>query len=107
MSGFPGAVKIDDKIGRYIEATRDIKPGEVIITEDALVTGPSGEPNPYKICLGCYKVITGDPVDCSICKWPMCSETCEKVSETSQTVFISSCKLTNSNAAYSLPVSMT
>jgi hypothetical protein len=79
MSGFPGVVKTDDKIGRYITASRDIGAGEVIITEEALVTGPSGEPSPHKICLGCYKVITGEPVDCSICKWPMCSEKCEKV----------------------------
>ncbi len=81
MSSFPGVVKTDDKIGRYLEASRDIKPGELIITEEALVTGPSGDPTPHKICLGCYKVITGEPVDCSICKWPMCSEKCEKVSK--------------------------
>lgn len=79
MSGFPGVVKTDEKTGRYIEASRDIKAGELIITEEALVVGPSGDPAPHKICLGCYKVITGEPVDCSVCKWPMCSDKCEKV----------------------------
>lgn len=79
MSGIPGVVKSDDVKGRYIEANKDIKPGEIIIKEDALVTGPSGDPAPYKICLGCYKVITDEPVECTACKWPMCSDKCEKV----------------------------
>ncbi len=46
------------------------------------MVGPAGEPHPYFICLGCYRVITGEPNYCNSCKWPMCSEACEKVRET-------------------------
>lgn len=79
MNGLPGVIKTDEKLGRYLEANRDIRQGETIITEEALMVGPSGDPHPYHICLGCYKVITGEPNYCSQCKWPLCSEACEKV----------------------------
>lgn len=80
MASLPGVVKTDEKLGRYFEATRDIKQGETVISEDALIVGPSGDPLPFHICLGCYQVITApDPYECSNCKWPMCSEKCEKV----------------------------
>jgi hypothetical protein len=38
MSGFPGVVKQDEKLGRYIEATRDIKPGQVYIDSVMLMS---------------------------------------------------------------------
>ncbi|CAL8111144.1 unnamed protein product [Orchesella dallaii] len=79
MNGLPGVVKTDEKIGRYLEANRDIKQGEIIITEEALMVGPSGDPHPFKICLGCCRVVIGEPVYCGTCKWPMCSEACEKI----------------------------
>lgn len=82
MNGLPGVIKTDDVRGRYLEANRDIKQGEIVITEEALMVGPAGEPHPYFICLGCYRVITGEPNYCNSCKWPMCSEACEKVRET-------------------------
>ena len=44
-------------MGRYIVATRDLKPGELILTESPLVIGPMAVTVP--ICLGCYKNIDG------------------------------------------------
>ena len=47
----------DAEMGRYIVATRDLKPGELILTESPLVIGPMAVTVP--ICLGCYKNIDG------------------------------------------------
>ena len=43
-------------IGRYLVATRDLKPGEMIISETPLVIGPQAVTIP--VCLACYKPAT-------------------------------------------------
>lgn len=40
-------------LGRYLVAAKNLKAGEVIISELPLVIGPCGEP----VCLGCYQQI--------------------------------------------------
>lgn len=45
----------NDKVGRFYVATRDIKPGEIILRENPLVVGPSQATPP--VCVGCFKVI--------------------------------------------------
>lgn len=44
----------NEKIGRYYVATRNIKPGEIILRESPLVIGPSQVTGP--VCVGCLKV---------------------------------------------------
>ncbi|KAJ8981905.1 hypothetical protein NQ317_007297 [Molorchus minor] len=67
----------DETLGRHLVATKDIKPGDIILQEPALIWGPSQITVP--VCLGCCK-----PLDekysrpCFKCGWPVCSETCEK-----------------------------
>lgn len=88
--------KIDENstLGRFVRATRDIKCGEVILKERPYIVGPKVISTP--ICLGCHKSLEPQqfqiPIDdnkrktktvknfykCSKCKWPLCSEQCEK-----------------------------
>lgn len=44
----------NDKVGRFYVATRDIKPGEIVLREHPLVVGPSQATPP--VCVGCFKV---------------------------------------------------
>ncbi|KAL1497859.1 hypothetical protein ABEB36_008743 [Hypothenemus hampei] len=67
----------DEVLEPYLVATRDIKPGEIIIQEPPLLIGPSQVTVP--ICLGCNKAIDVEKFKpCSKCGWPVCDSTCEK-----------------------------
>jgi hypothetical protein len=68
----------DDKVGRYVVATRDIKAGEIIIEEQPVTAGPK-QFTPA-VCLGCFDPVDGSYV-CSGCGWPMCGSECEKRSK--------------------------
>ncbi|XP_053610577.1 SET domain-containing protein SmydA-8-like [Plodia interpunctella] len=71
----PARVKADPTFGRYLEATRDIKAGDIILKEKPLMNGPMQVTPP--VCLGCYKLLEeGKTVDCIKCGWPCCSEAC-------------------------------
>ena len=87
-------------MGRYIIATRDLKPGELILAEAPLVIAPMAVTPP--VCLVCYKPVDGRqkyvhikysistylfsfalPITfsksffrCPLCGWPMCNDTC-------------------------------
>lgn len=73
-------VKRNDKLGRYMVAARDLKAGEVLFREFAVVHGPKMVSSP--ICLGCHGSLSGKASNenfyrCSRCSWPMCSKACE------------------------------
>ncbi|XP_023337402.1 protein msta [Eurytemora carolleeae] len=61
--------------GRYLVATRDIKPGEIIFTDYPMAVGPKQYTRP--VCLGCHAPVSLDGHRCSSCSWPMCSQKCE------------------------------
>lgn len=81
------------KIGRHLKATRDIKQGEIILSELPLVFGP--KIISAAMCLGCNRLLeTNDLIQpkadkkskmriprnyykCSKCKWPLCGPKCE------------------------------
>ncbi|KAG5673865.1 hypothetical protein PVAND_003876 [Polypedilum vanderplanki] len=76
----PYEVKRNEKLGRYMIAARDLKAGEVLFREFAVVHGPKMISNP--MCLGCHKTLAIQPhkadfYRCSRCAWPMCSNQCE------------------------------
>lgn len=50
----PMRICSSDKIGRHYVATRNIKPGEVVLKEAPLVIGPSQSTPP--VCVGCLQV---------------------------------------------------
>ncbi|CAB3234455.1 unnamed protein product [Arctia plantaginis] len=71
----PFKVKEDQKLGRYLEATRAIKTGDVVLKEKPLLTGPAQVTPP--VCLGCYKLLEeGKTVACEKCGYPFCSSEC-------------------------------
>ncbi|KAJ0174416.1 hypothetical protein K1T71_009524 [Dendrolimus kikuchii] len=76
----PARVKEDPKFGRYLEATREMKAGDIVMKERPLITGPAQVTPP--VCLGCYKLLEdGQTLSCEKCGWPFCSEECTKKEE--------------------------
>ncbi|XP_068215548.1 SET domain-containing protein SmydA-8-like [Palaemon carinicauda] len=67
-------IEVHPVYGRYCVATRDIKPGEIIMKEAPVVVGPRSMMTP--LCLGCHRTVTGDYA-CSKCNFPLCSSICE------------------------------
>lgn len=81
-------------VGRFAQAIRDIKCGEIILRERPLLVGPKIISTP--ICLGCNRSLSPQDIivpgknrkskpqivrnyfKCSKCKWPLCGEACEK-----------------------------
>lgn len=51
----PMRVCHNDKIGRHYVATRNIKPGEIVLKESPLIIGPSQVTAP--VCVGCLQVL--------------------------------------------------
>ncbi|CAH0563605.1 unnamed protein product [Brassicogethes aeneus] len=72
----PYKVCQDDTLGRYLEATRDIKPNEIVLKEAPLIWGPAE--NTVPVCLGCGNTVDENCKPCFKCGWPFCSETCQK-----------------------------
>ncbi|XP_050298611.1 SET domain-containing protein SmydA-8-like [Anthonomus grandis grandis] len=69
-------VKTSKVMGRFIVSKKDIRPGEVIISEGPLVVGPCTD---CKVqCLGCYKNLENEKkfTRCHNCGWPICSRKC-------------------------------
>jgi hypothetical protein len=59
-------------------AARDLKAGEVLFREFAVVHGPKMKSHP--ICLGCHKTLKNDNFyRCSKCSWPVCGRKCESL----------------------------
>ena len=72
---YPYRVQYDYEKGKYLEATRNIKQGEIIIYEDPLVLGPSTKSKPQ--CLNCFKCIDSKSrFYCPGCDYPVCDVGC-------------------------------
>lgn len=69
-------VEHSDQLGRYLVATRSIKPFEIILKEAPLLCTPSQVTSP--VCLGCLNGIEpSDYIDCENCGWPLCGIECK------------------------------
>jgi len=66
----------DPDLGRHLLATRDLAPGDVIISETPLVWGPSIHAN-QRLCVGCGRRCGEIDVRCGRCCWPACKPDCE------------------------------
>ncbi len=67
----PFKVEKNQELGRYMIATRDIKPFETIVYDEALAFGPS-EFNP-PCCLVCLQALEDLSQVCPDCNVPLCS----------------------------------
>lgn len=66
----PWSVASDPQYGRYLVASRDIAPGELVLREDCLVWGPNtglGRP----VCVECLCDVQ-DGSSCAQCGSPLC-----------------------------------
>ncbi|CAG7836590.1 unnamed protein product [Allacma fusca] len=73
-------VMTDSETGKYIVATRDLEPGEVVVEEGPLAYSPvnfSVKDNCIT-CITCGKTVeTKAILRCLKCKWPFCSARCQ------------------------------
>ncbi|XP_049803432.1 SET domain-containing protein SmydA-8-like [Schistocerca nitens] len=73
----PYNVEVSDIMGRYLVASRDLQPGDLVMREKALVVGPCHDSPP--LCLGCYKRFDAEnrgDYRCPGCAWPLCGPQC-------------------------------
>ncbi|CAG0896557.1 unnamed protein product [Darwinula stevensoni] len=72
----PYKMEQNEELGRYLVATKDLEPGEVIFMDEPLVVGPVQ--GGTAMCLGCYKRVTQlSWASCHRCNMPLCSVACE------------------------------
>ena len=70
----PIRVEQSPEVGRYLVATRDINPGEIVILDKAVLVAPDAP-----VCLGCLKSVRiQETTFCSRCQFPVCNADCEK-----------------------------
>ena len=67
-------------MGRYLVATRDLEPMELVLSDQAAASGPLHEDT--VVCLGCLKALSLPSADsaiaiCQDCGLPFCSTTCQ------------------------------
>jgi len=70
---FPFMVEKKEGVGRYVVATRDIEPLELIMWDNAAALGPRMGCPP--VCLQCLKSCNGS-FRCANCNWPTCDQKC-------------------------------
>ena len=63
--------------GRYMVAGRDLRQGEVILSEYPLVAGPLYTRS-KPVCLGCLRLVAGNTYRCGGCGLPVCDAACEQ-----------------------------
>lgn len=78
----PFKVQQDERLGRYLVASRDIRAEEVVLKEAPIIRGPAQLTEP--VCLVCLQALEPEQcVPCNDCGWPMCSEKCRDNAQTS------------------------
>ncbi|XP_038113479.1 SET domain-containing protein SmydA-8 [Culex quinquefasciatus] len=72
----PFKICSDERFGRYLVATKDIKAGEVVLKESPLVQGPAQITAP--VCVGCLQgLVEKKFLECERCGWPVCRRECQ------------------------------
>lgn len=68
----PFKVQQDEKLGRYLIASREIRAEEIVLKEAPTIRGPSQITEP--VCLVCLQaLVPGQCSPCADCGWPLCS----------------------------------
>lgn len=74
-------IETNAKLGRHLVASRDIKPGEIVLKEAPLICGPSQITCP--VCIQCLQRLDECDIEngkqtCDRCGWPVCTECAPK-----------------------------
>ncbi|XP_070502422.1 SET domain-containing protein SmydA-8-like [Chironomus tepperi] len=74
-------ISSNEKFSNFVEASRDIRAGTVIFTENPLVIGPDWSYDLFTTnstfnCVGCFEPIRMLTHRCPSCKWPCCKHDC-------------------------------
>ncbi|KAJ8959770.1 hypothetical protein NQ314_006200 [Rhamnusium bicolor] len=76
----PFEVDHSKELGRFMKATRDLEPSDVIFTDTPIIFGPKPhriEEGPFP-CVGCCRLLQDQTCDrCLGCFWPVCNVNCE------------------------------
>ena len=67
----PWSIETSPEYGRYLVASRDIQPGELVLAETALCWGPSHHTS-SSLCLECLDEV-GEGEECERCGYPLCA----------------------------------
>ncbi|KOX72914.1 Protein msta, isoform A [Melipona quadrifasciata] len=78
-------VDYSEKLGRYLQATTDLQPGEVIFREEPIIVGPITS-NKNLVCFACMSILLFEEKEeqyfCSKCTVaPLCGSACEEHSK--------------------------
>ncbi|XP_069163542.1 uncharacterized protein [Procambarus clarkii] len=71
----PWRIGCSSELGRFMVATRDIAPGELLLEDKPLLLGPKMLTEP--VCLGCYRPLSNGDHQCRGCGFPICGSQCE------------------------------
>ncbi|KAL1117668.1 hypothetical protein AAG570_003983 [Ranatra chinensis] len=90
-------------LSRYMVAIREIKAGQAVLRENAMILGP--KMNSVPVCLGCHAALepqaeSEDYYRCRKCTWPLCSSKCEKSPRHSKECHLMASKKYNSSIKY-------
>lgn len=74
-------IVVDKKRCRFLEASREIKSGTIIFSENPLCIGPDWSCDLLETagsfnCVGCFQPIRVFNSHCPKCKWPVCTTEC-------------------------------
>lgn len=63
------------ELGRHLLASRDLSPGDLILSESPLVWGPALHTD-QRVCIGCGEQCKFCTTICKFCLWPACQVDC-------------------------------
>ncbi|KOC62816.1 Protein msta, isoform B [Habropoda laboriosa] len=72
----------NSELGRHLLASRDLNPGDVVVSEMPLVWGPAMHTD-QRVCVGCGKQCTNSRMLCLNCLWPACDSDCPGLTDKS------------------------
>ena len=67
----PFSIQFSEDSGRFLVASRDISPGELVLSEKSLIWGPNHTDD--LVCLECLTSVTETDF-CLLCGYPLCEE---------------------------------
>lgn len=73
-------IRENSELGRHLLASRDLNPGDVVLSESPLVWGPALHID-QRVCVGCGRQCRDTYTRCSGCLWPACETDCSGLAD--------------------------